>query len=221
MRVHLRNICDKLYEVVRWKTILHNKRVNFDSVERGIMSDNNLNNGKQNKKRGMSAREIALCAVMIALALILSYVERLIGLDFVTPGIKLGLCNLVIVCAIYLLGVRYALIISIARIFLVGFMFGNMAAILYSLAGGLLSLAIMALLHRFTKLSVVAVSCIGGICHNVGQLLVAMAVVENTSLVLYLPALLIAGFITGLIIGIVSRLILPAVRKGFAAESRR
>lgn len=186
------------------------------------MSENNTTSGnkKVNKKKKMSPKELTLCAMMIALALILSYVERLIGLDFVTPGVKLGLCNLVIVCAIYLLGPRYALIISVARIVLAGFLFGNLAMILYSLAGGLLSLLLMTLLRRFTKLSVVTISTVGGISHNVGQLIVAMAVVENTSLVIYLPVLLIAGFVTGLIIGIVCRLVLPAVQKGFSSETR-
>lgn len=173
------------------------------------------------KKKKMTTRELALCAVMIALALILSWVERMIGLDFVTPGVKLGLCNLVIVCAIYLLSPKHALIISVARIVLAGFLFGNLAMILYSLAGGLLSLLIMALLHRCTRLSVVAISTIGGICHNIGQLLVAMAVVENTSMVIYLPVLLAAGFVTGLIIGIVCRLVLPAVQKSYHSVSER
>lgn len=171
---------------------------------------------RKNNKTYLKTKDIAICAVLIALALIFSYIEKLLSLDFAIPGIKLGLCNLVIVCAIYLLGVKQAFIVSVARIFLVGFLFGNMFAVVYSLAGGLLSLLVMALLYQFTKLSVVAISCLGGICHNIGQILMAMVIVENLNLLFYLPVLLIAGFITGLVIGIVCRLILPAVTNSFS-----
>lgn len=171
---------------------------------------------KNCKKSLLTTKDVAMCAVLIALALIFTYIEKMLSLDFAIPGIKLGLCNLVIVCAIYLLGIKQALVISVARIFLVGFLFGNMFAVIYSLAGGLLSLLIMTLLYRFTKLSVVTISCIGGISHNVGQIIMAIIVVENINLLLYLPVLLVAGFITGLVIGIICRLILPAVTKSFS-----
>ncbi len=164
-------------------------------------------------KRQLSAKTIALLAMMIALALVFSYVESLIPVSFGVPGVKLGLANLVIVAALYLMGGRQALVISVVRIVLAGFLFGNLFSILYSLAGGLLSLAVMALIKRTGKVSVVTVSVAGGICHNIGQLLVAMAVVENLNLIFYLPVLLVSGFLTGLLIGIVSRLILPRIRR--------
>lgn len=181
-----------------------------------------MNNNIQEKhrKKRMSTADLALCAVMIALALVFSYVERLIPVTPSIPGIKLGLSNLVIVCAIYLLGVRYAFVISTARIFLAGFMFGTMTTIIYSLAGGLLSLVIMALLYKLTKLSVVTISCIGGICHNIGQILVAIAIYENLLLGAYLPVLMIVGFITGLVIGIVCKLLIPTLRKSLQATKR-
>ena len=169
----------------------------------------------------MSVRDLAFAAVLLALAMVFGYVEAQIPFNFVTPGIKLGLCNLVIVCTLYLLGAKYALVISVARIFLVGIMFGNPMNIPYSLAGGLLSLAVMTLLYRYSKLSVVAISCFGGICHNIGQIFVAVAVVENLNLFRFLPILLVAGFVTGLVIGIVCRLILPAVSKSFDVTVRR
>lgn len=176
---------------------------------------------KQNKKKGMSVADLALCAVLLALAIIISFLESSLNLTPPVPGIKLGLANLVMVCALYILGGKYAVVISVARVFMVGIFSGQMNMVPYSLAGALLSLGVMMLLKKFTKLSVVAVSCFGGIFHNIGQLIVAMIVVENTSLAVYMPALLIAGFITGLAIGIVSRLILPAVRKSYDAVSRR
>lgn len=158
-------------------------------------------------------------AMMIALAMIFSYVETMIPINFGIPGVKLGLANLVIVAAIYLFGGKQAFLISIVRIFLSGFMFGNLASIMYSLAGGLLSLAVMLLLKKTDKLSILAVSVMGGICHNIGQLIVAMLVVENLKLIFYVPVLLISGFLTGLLIGIVCRVILPAVKQAY--ESAR
>ncbi len=153
--------------------------------------------------------------MMIALALVFSYVETLIPINFGIPGVKLGLANLVIVSALYLMGGRQALIISVVRIILSGILFGNLFSIIYSLAGGLLSLAVMILVKRSQKVSVVTVSVVGGICHNIGQILVAMAVVENLKLIFYLPVLLISGFLTGLVIGIVCRLILPRIKRAF------
>lgn len=173
--------------------------------------------GKKGKKKRISTRMIAMMALMIALALVFSYVEALIPINFGVPGIKLGLANLAIVAALYLMGAKYALVISVARIILSGFLFGNMASIIYSLAGGLLSLGVMVLLKRTKKLSIVPVSVCGGIFHNIGQLIVAMLVVENASLAFYLPALLIAGFLTGLLIGIVSQAVLPRIRKAYRA----
>ena len=167
----------------------------------------------------LPARTRALMAMMIALAMIFSYVETMIPINFGIPGVKLGLANLVIVAAIYLFGGKQAFLISIVRIFLSGFMFGNLASIMYSLAGGLLSLAVMLLLKKTDKLSILAVSVMGGICHNIGQLIVAMLVVENLKLIFYVPVLLISGFLTGLLIGIVCRVILPAVKRAY--ESAR
>lgn len=167
------------------------------------------------KKQKTSAKEVALMAMMIALALIFSYVETLIPINFGIPGVKLGLANLVIVAVIYLFGGKEALFVSVVRIFLSGFMFGNLASIMYSLAGGLLSLAVMLLLKKTDKLSILAVSVMGGICHNIGQLVVAILVVENLKLIFYIPVLLISGFVTGLLIGVVSRVILPAVKRAY------
>ncbi len=170
------------------------------------------------KNRQLSTKNIALLAMMIALAMIFSYVETLIPINFGIPGIKLGLANLAIVAALYLMGGKKALLISVVRIILSGFLFGNLASIMYSLAGGLLSLLVMILLKKTNRLSVVTVSVVGGICHNVGQIIIAILVVENLKLVFYLPVLLVSGFVTGLLIGIVSKLVLPRVKRAFWAS---
>lgn len=147
---------------------------------------------------------VAYFGVFVALALIFSYVESLIPFHIGIPGVKLGLANLIIVIALYKMRPGDAYLLSIARVLLAGFLFGNLASILYSLAGGLLSLTVMMLLKRTGGFSVMGVSVAGGVFHNVGQLLVAVFVVETGSLVWYLPVLLIAGLITGLVIGLVS-----------------
>lgn len=158
-------------------------------------------------------RKTAYLGMFLSLALICSYVESLIPFYFGVPGIKLGLANIVTVlmlCAPHgegkgMFGAKEAFVISVLRILLAGFLFGNPFSILYSMGGGLLSFAVMLLLWRSGKLYVVSVSAAGGIFHNVGQLLVAAAVVENYNLFYYAPALLAAGFVTGALIGILAQ----------------
>ncbi|MDD3404541.1 MAG: Gx transporter family protein, partial [Hespellia sp.] len=144
--------------------------------------------------------------VLIALALIFSYIESLIPLMVLipVPGIKLGLPNLIVLIALYKMGVKEAYLLSVVRVILAGFIFGNMFSILYSLAGGLLSLTVMALLKRSDKFSVLGISTAGGVMHNAGQLLVAIAALETVSIAYYFPVLLISGLVTGLLIGVIA-----------------
>lgn len=152
-------------------------------------------------KRG----RVAVFGVFTALALIFSYVELLIPINFGIPGAKLGLANLVIIIVLYKTDWKEALLLSVVRIVLAGFLFGNLFGILYSLAGGILSLAVMALLKRSGAFSIIGVSMAGGVSHNVGQLIMAMLVVETYAVGYYLSVLLIAGLITGTLIGIAGR----------------
>lgn len=147
---------------------------------------------------------VAYFGVFTALALIFSYVETLIPFNFGIPGVKLGLANLVIVIALYKMRLREAYLLSIVRVLLNGFIFGNYFSIVYSLAGGLLSLSIMALLRKREGFSILGISMAGGVMHNVGQLIVAMIIVETLSVAYYVPVLLISGLITGCVIGVVS-----------------
>lgn len=161
----------------------------------------------------MSTKKITLSALMVALAMILSYIEALIPFSFGIPGIKLGLANLVVLAALYLFGPVQALLISVVRIFLISITFGSMAALLYSLAGGLLSFLVMLILSKIKGFSVIGVSVAGGVSHNLGQLIVAALVVENMNLFFYFPVLILAGVITGLLIGIAVNAVLPAIKK--------
>ncbi|WP_346708453.1 Gx transporter family protein [Massilistercora timonensis] len=145
---------------------------------------------------------VAYFGVFTALALIFSYVESLIPIQLGIPGVKLGLANLIIVIALYKMRLSEVFLLSIVRILLSGFLFGNYFSILYSLAGGLLSLAVMALLKKTGDFSVMGISMAGGVFHNVGQLVVAMMVVETFSVGYYLPVLLVAGLVTGFLIGV-------------------
>lgn len=162
-----------------------------------------------NRKKG---KNIALFGMMVALAFTFSYLESLIPFNFGIPGVKLGLANLVVVVALYTMKPGEAFFIAVVRIFLAGLTFGNVYSLAYSLCGGILSFAVMALLRK-TKFSIIGVSMMGGICHNIGQIIVAAIVMETARIAYYLPVLLAAGLITGLILGIVSKLITERVDK--------
>lgn len=145
---------------------------------------------------------VAYFGVFTALALIFSYVESLIPFQFGIPGVKLGLANLIIVIALYRMKLSEAYLLSVVRVLLSGFIFGNYFSILYSLAGGLFSLTVMVALKKSGGYSVSGVSIAGGVCHNIGQLVVAMLVVETFSVAYYVPVLLLAGLLTGFLIGV-------------------
>ena len=158
-------------------------------------------------------KKLANMAMLVALAMIFSYVESLIPINFGVPGMKLGVANLVTVTGIYFLALPEVLLVVVMRVLLIGFLFGNGMSIIYSLAGGILSVLVMELLKKTKRFSEVGISIAGGISHNIGQLIVASVVVENMKLVYYLPALLIAGTVTGFLIGILSKKLLPVVKK--------
>ncbi len=151
---------------------------------------------------------VAYFGVFTALALIFSYVETLIPVNFGIPGVKLGLANLIIVVALYKMRLSEAYLLSVVRVLLAGFIFGNYFSIIYSLAGGLLSLTVMALLKKWGGFSLQGISIAGGVFHNIGQLIVAAVVVETFSVTYYFPVLLVAGLLTGLVIGIVAEMML-------------
>lgn len=162
--------------------------------------------------KSKKTKNVALFGMMVALAFTFSYLESLIPFNFGIPGVKLGLANLVVVIALYTMKPAEAFSIAVIRIFLAGLTFGNAYSIAYSLCGGILSFAVMLLLKR-TKLSMVGVSMMGGISHNIGQIIVAAIVMETARIAYYLPVLLVAGLATGLLLGVVSSLIVSRVEK--------
>lgn len=155
---------------------------------------------------------IAYFGVFTALALIFSYVETLIPISFGIPGMKLGLANVAVVIAMFKMNMREVYLLSVARVVLAGFLFGNLFSILYSLAGGLLSLTMMLLLRKTNRFSIYGMSMAGGVFHNIGQLIMAVFVLESFSIAYYVPVLMISGLITGMVIGIISNATLQRIR---------
>ena len=142
--------------------------------------------------------------MLIALALILSYLESQIPSFVAIPGVKVGLANIMVVFALYLLGSREAMMLSAVRVFAVSLLFGSGVSFFYSLAGAVLSLSGMILMKRLKLFSHVAVSVTGGVLHNVGQIGMACLLLETNVIVYYLPFLILSGTIAGVVIGLIS-----------------
>lgn len=160
----------------------------------------------------MKSKKIAYYGLLVALAFILSYLETLIPNPIPIYGVKLGLANLVILTALYGMGDKEAFVLAIIRIVLVGFTFGNLQAMIFSLAGGFLSCVLMILCKKIKLFSMVGVSIIGGIAHNIGQILVAIWTVENVSIIYYLPFLMISGVVAGTLIGILGSILVKRLK---------
>lgn len=155
---------------------------------------------------------VAQYGMLIALAFIFSYLEAVIPIPIPVPGVKLGLANLVTIVGLYTVGVKGTAVVSLIRIVLVGLTFGNMFSMVYSLAGGSLSLLLMILCKKNNWFSQTGVSIIGGIGHNVGQLIIASIVVQTTGVFYYLPALLVAGVIAGAVIGLLGGMVTERIQ---------
>lgn len=186
-------------------------------------------------KNHTGMRRTVELGLLLALAMILSYVESLLPLSFGIPGIKLGLPNLIVLLLLYESmgsddadageqartccvkvfshGEREALLVNGLRIILAGFLFSNLYAILYALAGAVFSFAAMYTGRRMKRFSIVGVSVLGGVFHNIGQLLVAMVVVETFAVAYYVPFLLVAGTVTGALLGLTGRELLPYMQR--------
>ena len=156
-------------------------------------------------------KKIAQRGLFLALALILAYVESLIPFSFGIPGIKLGLPNLIVVMLLYQGSAKEAFLINILRIILSGFLFSSLYAILYALAGAVLSFAAMLIARRMCCFSIIGVSVLGGVFHNIGQIIVAILVVNTVYVGYYVPGLIVAGTVTGSVLGIIAMELIPYV----------
>lgn len=160
----------------------------------------------------MQNKKLVTMALFVTTAFMLSYIESLFPFFFGVPGMKLGLANLAVVCALYLYGWREALMVNVLRIILAGLLFGNMFSILFSLGGAIVSFVCMMAAKRL-GLSLYGVSMAGGVFHNVGQLLIAAFLVQTVEVGCYAPFLLIAGLVTGFLIGAIGKELLRRIPK--------
>lgn len=157
-------------------------------------------------------KKTAELGMYLAFALILGYIEALIPVPVPIPGVKLGLTNLAVILLLYLYGAKEALLINIMRIVLSAFLFTNLSMLLYALAGGLLSLLCMTVAKKSGHFSIRFVSLIGGTTHNIGQILVAYAVVRTYGIFYYIPFLLLSGAVTGWLIGMIETWTEPRIK---------
>ena len=153
------------------------------------------------KAKGTSER-IAISGLLLAIMLVLGFLESQLP-SFGIPGIRLGLSNSVLIYAVYMMGIPNAYILMVLKVLLSGFLFGGVSAMIYAFAGGLFSITVMILLHRIPKMPLIAVSMAGGLCHNMGQVAVAMVILHTpVQMLYYLAVLSIAGLVCGLLTGL-------------------
>ena len=155
-------------------------------------------------------KRLVLLAMLTAVAMILSYVESLLP-SVGIPGVKMGLANIAVIFALFRFGWKEAAALSLVRVVLVSLLFGSVGAMLYSLAGAVLSLAVMALLRRIVRFSTVGISVAGGVAHNAGQILMAMLILHTKQLLGYLPVLAVSGIAGGVLTGLAAALLIRRI----------
>ena len=171
-------------------------------------------------KSRWNASVIAKLGLLTAVALVLGYVEHLLPITGI-PGVKLGLANTVLLYALYLLDIPSAILLMFLKVGLSGLLFGGPAAMLYSFAGGITSLGVMLLARRARGVSVIGVSVLGAAAHNIGQTLVACAVVGVRAALAYLPILLLAAAVAGVLTGVIAKAVMKSVHpKGALCASQ-
>lgn len=156
-------------------------------------------------------KRLTTLALLAAVAFVLSWLDSLIPVSGALPGAKLGLANLAVLMGLYLLGPGPGAVLCLVKILLATILFGNAFSFAYALAGGVLSYLVMVLLKK--RCSLVFVSLMGGMFHNLGQLLVAAAVLETAGLMGYLPVLLLCGVGAGLAVGAAGALLLSRLER--------
>ena len=159
----------------------------------------------------MKTKKLTVMALTTALAMILSFVESQIPAFVAVPGVKMGLANIAVVFALYKLGWKEAVVVSLIRVVLVSILFGTVASLFYSLAGAVLSLLGMGLLKKTGRFTEIVVSVAGGVLHNIGQIAMACILLETDALKYYLPFLLVSGILAGVVIGVVSAILVRRI----------
>lgn len=148
-------------------------------------------------------KKLSLLSLLTAAAMILSYVEAVLPPVFASvPGIKMGLPNIIVIFILYRMGAVSAIAVSFVRIFLTALLFGSPMSFIYSLAGAVFSLAVMMILKKADFLSAIGVSVAGGVFHNLGQILMAMLLLETAAIGYYMIVLAVTGTVAGIFVGL-------------------
>ena len=159
-------------------------------------------------------QKITFISVFAAFAMVLSYVEMMLPpIWSAVPGIKVGLPNVIIIFVLYKLSFKYAAFISLLRVFAVALLFGNVLTLSYSIAGAVISLLVMWLLKKTSLFSMVGVSIAGGVSHNLGQIIVAMIVMQTKEIGYYMTILAVSGVLAGIVIGLIGAMLLKYTQK--------
>ena len=163
--------------------------------------------------RNKSAQRVAVSGLLTSLMLVLGLIERQFPLTAAIPGIKLGLANSVLLYALYMLGIKQSIVLMLLKALMSWAIYTNMSAMLYSLAGGVLSLLAMILLSRMKGISIIGVSALGAVFFNVGQILMAVIMLNTPQLmVTYLPILMVSGVVTGVLTGVVAQMVMKHLK---------
>lgn len=164
--------------------------------------------------RPMDLKKLLQLALLTGVSMILFLVEAQIPPLVPVPGVKLGLGNIIVVCVLFYYGRREALAVLCVKVLLSALLTGQMGALIYSAAGGLLSLGVMCAVKGLLRQNQLwAASVLGGLSHNVGQLLAAMAVSATPGLLAYLPVLALSGMLTGLFTGLAAQAVVARLRR--------
>jgi heptaprenyl diphosphate synthase len=159
-------------------------------------------------------KKLVFLSVLVSLAFILSYVEMLLPPIYsAIPGIKIGLANIIIIFLLYKFSFKSALLVSLLRVILVSALFGNAVMFVYSLSGAVLSLCLMVILKKTNRFSSISVSVIGGVAHNLGQIIVAIILMQTPQIAFYMAVLAISGTLSGVAVGIISAYVLKYTKK--------
>ena len=164
-------------------------------------------------KKSFDTKKMVTLSAIIAVAMILSYVESLIPAFVAVPGVKLGLSNIATMFALYTLGWPYSICVSLIRVFLSSYLFAGFTSLIYSFSGAVLALTVMILLSRIKALSTVVISIAGAVAHNVGQVIAVCLVMENAYIAYNLAPLLLTGTIAGVVIGLASAALIERTKK--------
>lgn len=175
-----------------------------------------------NKEMTHKLRKMIYISLLISMSLVLHLFENMIPVPFITPGAKLGLANIITVITLYTLGSKEAFLVLVLRILLSVMFGGSISRLIYSLSGGILSYLFMVFIKSIgkDKISIVGVSCVGAVFHNIGQLIAAALIVNTMGVMLYLPIMSIAGIGTGIFVGITGNFAVIHLKKIFKSDGQ-